>query len=138
MSLKIYVEFLSHISKLMEYACLSWGRKLSNQNISIKFVACVQLNALALMHVFGMTLYLNLDYAGNVHWCLYFLHLLSGRQKIECLLWTLCSKCLIEMLLYCITLTPWDSALVHWDVVRRHEMGFWLFGCSRHLFCSAE
>ena len=87
----------------------------------ICFVVC-KMNALASMHAGGMTLTrFKSWWWQNVHWCLYFLQLLSGRQKIECLLWTLCSKCLIEMLLSCITLTPWDSASVHW-VIRRQEI----------------
>lgn len=69
----------------MECAHLSWNRKQSDQIISTEFVVS-RLNARALTHAGGMTLDLNLGYAGNVHWCLYFLHLLSGRQKIECLL----------------------------------------------------
>lgn len=93
----------------------------------ICLVVC-RVNALTLMHAGGMTLTrFKSWWWQNVHWCLYFLQLLSGRQKIECLLWTLCSKCLIEMLLSYITLTPWDSASIHW-VIRRQKM-YSYFSC---------
>jgi len=114
--------YLCYVSKPKVCTCATeWKAKWSRRFHQICFVVC-KMNALAPMHAGGTTLTkFKSWWWQNVHWCLYFLQLLSGRQKIECLLWTLCSKCLIEMLLSCITLTPWDSASVHW-VTRRQEI----------------
>ena len=62
--------------------------KQNDRDASTKFVSLrAKMNALAPMHAGGMTLTrFKSWWWQNVHWCLYFLHLLSGRQKIECLL----------------------------------------------------
>lgn len=114
--------YLCYVNKSIVCTCATeWKAKWSRRFHQICFIVC-KMNAVAPMHAGGMTLTrFKSWWWQNVHWCLYFLQLLSGRQKIECLLWTLCSKCLIEMLLSCITLTPWDSASVRW-VVRRQEI----------------